>query len=66
MDLQNQLDRLEQYVADTRAAGHAAAADTHQYLKQRIDRTQAGTDRRLDDGPWSRRSPGTIPITTAA
>jgi hypothetical protein len=56
MDLQNQLDRLEQYVADTRAAGHAAAAVTHQYLKQRIDRTQAGTDRRLDDAKQRRQA----------
>ena len=49
MDFQNQLDRLEQHVADLRAAVHAAAAETRQQLEQRIDKAQAETDRRLDE-----------------
>jgi hypothetical protein len=49
MDFQNQLDRLEKHVADMKAAVHAAAAETRQQLEHRIDKTQAETDRRLDD-----------------
>src|SRR5215813_5627966 len=40
MDFTAQLDKLKQHVADTRSAAKAAATESHDKLKQRIDRAQ--------------------------
>jgi hypothetical protein len=41
MDFSVQLDKLEQDVADTKSAADAAAKESHDKVKQRIDRAQA-------------------------
>jgi hypothetical protein len=49
MEFQHQIDKLEARVAEMKAAVHAATAETHQQLEQRIDKTQEDTDRVLDE-----------------
>jgi hypothetical protein len=41
MDFSAQLDKLEQHVTDTKSAAEAAAKESHDKVKQRIDRAQA-------------------------
>src|SRR5215469_7569649 len=41
MDFSAQLDKLEQHVTQTKSAAEAAAKESHDKVKQRIDRAQA-------------------------